>query len=85
MTPATLTEAPALERRVRMILEEIRPFLREDTGDVELVGIDDGVVRVRLLGACQGCPSSVTTLRDGIEQRLLTAIPQLRSVEAVNP
>lgn len=70
--------------RVQAALDRIRPVLRADGGDVELVEVtDSGVVKVRLRGACQGCPMSRMTLKNGIERTILKEIPELKSVEAV--
>ncbi|MFN7337916.1 MAG: NifU family protein [bacterium] len=66
------------------ILSLIRPALQADGGDMELIEITpDGIVRIRLLGACVGCPSSSMTLRVGIERNLKAHIPEIRAVEAV--
>lgn len=63
----------------------MRPFLQADSGDVELIEIsDDGIVKVRLTGACSVCPMSVMTLRAGIERALMRDIPGVRRVEAVS-
>lgn len=70
--------------RVQAAIDKIRPVLRADGGDVELVEVSDsGVVKVRLQGACQGCPMSRMTLRNGIERTILKEIPEVKSVEAV--
>lgn len=69
---------------VEDIIDRIRPYLRRDGGDVELIDItEDNVVKVRLVGACGTCPMSMMTLRGGIEAELKKAIPELKSVEAV--
>ncbi len=67
------------------LLDQIRPAIRADGGDIELVSFDEatGVVSVRLVGACYACPMSMATLRAGIEQRLRMALPRVTSVEAV--
>jgi Fe-S cluster biogenesis protein NfuA len=66
-------------------LDTIRPFLQADDGDVELVNVsDDGIVTVKLKGACEICPMSVMTLRAGIERSLLRQVPGIRRVEAVS-
>jgi len=66
-------------------LEEIRPMLMADGGNVELVDVsEDGVVKVKLTGACSGCPSSQVTLKMGIEETLKEKVPGVRSVESVN-
>ena len=65
-------------------LTKVRPYLREDGGDVELVKIsDDGIVEVRLVGSCQQCPMSIMTLRAGIERALMLAHQEVRRVEQV--
>jgi Fe-S cluster biogenesis protein NfuA len=65
-------------------LETVRPFLQEDGGDVELVNVtDDGIVELKLTGACATCPMSIMTLRAGIERALMREIPDVRRVEAV--
>ena len=68
--------------KVKAALDTIRPALQADGGDVELVGVDDGVVTVRLTGACSGCPMATLTLKEGIEQRLKELVPEVKSVEA---
>lgn len=66
-------------------LDSIRPFLQADSGDVELVEVsDDGIVTVKLTGACETCPMSVMTLRAGIERSLQRQVPGIRRVEAVS-
>ena len=72
-----------MEEEVEEILESLRPMLLQDGGNVELVGGDDGVVKVRLVGACVSCSSSLMTLKMGIEKALKKAIPMVRCVEAV--
>ncbi|MCJ2164923.1 MULTISPECIES: NifU family protein [unclassified Pseudodesulfovibrio] len=70
--------------KVETVLDKVRPMLQADGGDVELVEItDSGVVRVRLTGACKGCPMSQMTLRNGIERIVLKEIPEVKGVEAV--
>ena len=71
-----------LETRVRQALEEVRPYLGTHGGDVELLGVENGVARLRLAGSCNGCPSSTVTLRNAIEEALLKAAPDLAGVEA---
>ncbi len=74
-----------MREKVESILEKVRPMLQSDGGDVELVDVtDDGIVQVRLTGACQGCPMSQMTLKKGIERIVLKEIPQVKSVEAVD-
>ncbi len=73
-------EVAALERRVEAALDEVRPALRMDGGDVELVGVEEGVVSVRLLGACGGCPMATMTLVGFVEERLRQRVPEVRRV-----
>ena len=73
-----------MEEKVKEVLEKIKPSLQADGGDVELVEVKDGVVRVRLKGACAGCPMSQMTLKMGIEKILKEQIPEVESVESVN-
>ena len=69
---------------VNKALDSIRPYLQADNGDVELVDITaDGIVKVRLTGACDVCPLSVITLRAGIERSLLIQVPGIKRVESV--
>ena len=73
-----------MKEEVRQVIEEIRPHLQVDGGDVELVDVeDDGTVKVRLTGACAGCPMSQLTLKWGVENYLKKKIPAVKSVEAV--
>jgi Fe-S cluster biogenesis protein NfuA/nitrite reductase/ring-hydroxylating ferredoxin subunit len=72
----------ALETRVRGALEEVRPYLESHGGDVELVGVDEGVVRLRLEGSCSGCPASSATLKLAIEEAIGAAAPEVESVQA---
>ena len=72
---------PTMQKEVAKVIEEIRPMLQADGGDVELVDIEDGVVKVRLKGACAGCPMSQMTLKNGIEKFLKQEIPEVVSVE----
>jgi len=72
-----------LEEKVAKVLETIRPGLQMDGGDIELVAVEDGVVKVRLMGACAGCPMSMMTLQLGVERTLKKEIPEVVRVEAV--
>lgn len=65
---------------VQTVIEEIRPALQADGGDVELVDVKDGVVSVRLTGACGGCPMSTMTLKMGIERLLKQKLPEVKEV-----
>jgi Fe-S cluster biogenesis protein NfuA len=74
-----------MKQKVQEILETIRPALQADGGDVELVDVtDDGVVQVRLTGACGSCPMSTMTLKMGIERTLLQHLPELKEVVQVD-
>jgi Fe-S cluster biogenesis protein NfuA len=78
------TESTATEdvtSRVQAIIENIRPYVQSDGGDVELLKVEDGVVWVRLVGACVGCPSSLMTLKGGIENRIREEVPEITAVE----
>jgi Fe-S cluster biogenesis protein NfuA len=72
-----------MKEAVEKTLEKIRPSLRADGGDVELVDVEDGVVKVRLTGACGGCPMSQMTLKMGIERVLKKDIPGIKEVVAI--
>ena len=72
-----------MKDEVEEVLESIRPMLMNDGGNVELVDIEDGVVKVRLVGSCVSCSSSTMTLKMGIEKALKKAIPMVRCVESV--
>ena len=69
--------------QVQEVLDKLRPFLLRDGGDCELVDVEDGVVKLRLLGACGSCPSSTITLKAGIERALLEEVPGVVEVEQV--
>ena len=73
-----------MKEKIEKVLDEIRPGLQADGGNVELVDYsEDGVVKVRLTGACGGCPMSTLTLKMAIEKRLKERIPEIKSVEQV--
>ena len=72
-----------LKAAVEQALAKIRPLLQRDGGDIELVEVTDGVVKVRLTGACKGCPMSQMTLKQGVERLLMKEVPGLREVQAV--
>ncbi len=72
-----------IRERVEKALEEIRPKLQADGGDIELEGIENDVVKVKMKGACAGCPMSVITLQWGVENFLKKRIPEIAKVEAV--
>ncbi|MFA6979842.1 MAG: NifU family protein [Ignavibacteriaceae bacterium] len=74
-----------MEDRIKKALDSIRPYLQADGGDVELVNISkDGIVQVKLIGACSSCPMSQMTLRAGVERALIREVPGIRRVEAVS-
>ncbi|MCW7076338.1 MAG: NifU family protein [Candidatus Syntropharchaeales archaeon] len=73
-----------MRERVEAVINEIKPFLQADGGDVELIDVDEnGVVKVRLQGACAGCAFSQMTLANVIEQRIREKVPEIVSVEAI--
>jgi len=72
-----------VEKKVQKALDEIRPSLQADGGDVELVAVEKGVVKVRLQGHCVGCPMSALTLKQGVETHLKKRISEVVKVEAV--
>ena len=77
-------ERPLVEARVKNALEQIRPYLQQDGGDVEYVDItNEGVVMVRLQGHCGSCPHAMQTLKQGIEAALKRVIPEVKSVEKI--
>ncbi len=74
-----------MKDEVQKALNNIRPYLQADNGDVELVDVsEDGIVKVRLLGACKDCPLSVMTLRAGIERAIMREVPSVRRIESVS-
>ena len=79
------TEGPSLHDRVERVINLIRPAVQSDGGDLEFVGLSpDNTVRIRLLGACVGCPSSHMTLQLGVERNLKAHVPEVRGVVAVD-
>ena len=72
-----------LKKAVEQALAKIRPMLQRDGGDIELVDVTDGIVKVRLTGACKGCPMSQMTLKQGVEKLLMKEVPGLKQVQAV--
>ncbi|MEX2530176.1 MAG: NifU family protein [Gemmatimonadota bacterium] len=73
------------EEKIQEVLDQIRPAIHADGGDVEFVGYDEaeGVVHVRLMGACESCPISMLTLKEGIERRIRSTLPEVTEVLAV--
>ncbi|MCW4005513.1 MAG: NifU family protein [Candidatus Bathyarchaeota archaeon] len=72
-----------MKQRVQEALDEIRPQIQADGGDIQLVDVEGGVVKVRLQGHCVGCPMSAMTLKQGVEAHLKRRIPEVESVESV--
>ena len=72
-----------MKEKVEAAIDKIRPMLQADGGDVELISVENGIVKVRLKGACAGCPMSQMTLKNGIERVLKQQIPEIKSVESV--
>ena len=86
MTPMSeqlQTQVPDLRNRVEHVLETIRPYIQGDGGDLELVDIINGIVQIRLAGACVGCMHSMMTLQAGVERMLKEALPEIKGVEAM--
>ncbi|KAL6964432.1 NifU-like protein 2, chloroplastic [Sarracenia purpurea var. burkii] len=82
-TPDSAIELPLTAENVESVLDEIRPYLISDGGNVALHEIDGNVVRLKLQGACGSCPSSVMTMKMGIERRLMEKIPEIVAVEPI--
>jgi Fe-S cluster biogenesis protein NfuA len=72
-----------LSARVQDVLDQIRPHVQADGGDIELVDIQNGVVQIRLAGSCVGCMYSMMTLQAGVERMLKERVPEIKAVEAV--
>jgi len=84
MPEETVAGEQTLEERVKSVLDEIRPFLQRDGGDVEFIELtEDNIVRVKLQGACAGCPMAQITLTRGVEARIKEDIPEIEAVENV--
>lgn len=83
-TPDSAVELPLTAESVESVLDEIRPYLIADGGNVALHEIDGNVVRLKLQGACGSCPSSVMTMKMGIERRLMEKIPEIVAVEPIS-
>ncbi|OUM86440.1 MAG: hypothetical protein BAA01_06750 [Bacillus thermozeamaize] len=77
------TKNPTIEEQVQEVLDKLRPFIQRDGGDIELVAVEDGVVKVRLMGACGSCPASTITLKAGVERALMEEVPGIVEVEQV--
>ncbi len=74
----------SVEARVRAILEELRPFVQKDDGDISFVGIHNGIVDIRMIGECETCPNSEATLKRGIEKVIKEQVPSIHEVRAIN-
>jgi len=72
-----------LETRIEQALDKVRPYLKSHGGDAELLSIEEGVVRLRMIGSCNGCPSSSLTLKQSIEQAIYEAAPDIEAIEAI--
>jgi len=72
-----------MKEKIEKALAKVRVALQQDGGDIELVGVESGVVKVRLKGACAGCPMSQMTLANFVEKELKKAVPEIKRVEAV--
>ena len=73
-----------IKEKVQKVIDQIRPNLQADGGDIELVDVgEDGVVKVKLQGACHGCPSAAMTLKMGVERMLKANVPEVKTVENV--
>jgi len=72
-----------MREKIEAAIDRVRPALQADGGDVELVGVKDGVVSVRLTGACGGCPMATMTLKNGIERIIREEVPEVKEVVAV--
>lgn len=83
ITRLVSTMVETVTERVQKTLEELRPKLQADGGDIELLGVEKGIVKVKLRGACAGCPMSAMTLQWGVENFLKKKIPEVVKVEAV--
>jgi Fe-S cluster biogenesis protein NfuA len=71
------------EKKVQAALAEIRPQIQADGGDIDLITVENNIVKVRLRGACAGCPLSALTLKQGVERLIKQKVPEIQSVEAV--
>ncbi|KEF40081.1 thioredoxin-like protein [Schinkia azotoformans MEV2011] len=78
-----MSENNTMIQQVEEVLNKLRPFLQRDGGDCELVDVEDGIVKLRLMGACGSCPSSTITLKAGIERALVEEVPGIVEVEQV--
>jgi Fe-S cluster biogenesis protein NfuA len=76
-----MSETKSIKERVKKALDRVRPYLQSDGGDIELIEItDDLSVKVKLTGACHGCPYSIQTLKAGVEQAIMKEVPEIKRV-----
>jgi Fe-S cluster biogenesis protein NfuA len=76
-----MSETKSIKERVKKALDRVRPYLQSDGGDIELIEItDDLSVKVKLTGACHGCPYSMQTLKAGVEQAIMKEVPEIKRV-----
>ncbi len=73
-----------MKERVEQVINRIRPAVQMDGGDIELVDVVNGMVKIRLVGSCSGCPSSTMTLKMGIERAIRAEVPEITGVEAIS-
>ena len=80
-----MAEKNNIKERVLIALERVRPYLQSDGGDIQLIEVtEDYIVKVKLQGACHGCPYSMQTLKAGVEQALIKEVPEIKSVVSVD-
>ncbi len=72
-----------MKEKVERVIDKIRQYLQADGGDIELVEVEDGIVKVKLLGACKGCPMAQMTIQQGVEKAIKKEVPEVKSVVAV--
>jgi Fe-S cluster biogenesis protein NfuA len=76
-----MSETISIRERVAKALERVRPYLQSDGGDIDLIDVtEDGTVKVKLKGACHGCPYSLQTLKAGVEQAIMKEVPEIKRV-----
>ncbi|MCF8231165.1 MAG: NifU family protein [Bacteroidales bacterium] len=79
-----MSDKPELEKKVNNVLDQIRPYLQADGGDIKFLNLtEDNVVNVELQGACGTCPYSVMTLKNGVEEAMKKALPEIKAVETL--
>jgi len=79
-----MSDTKTIKERVIKVLEQVRPYLQSDGGDIELIDVtEDLTVKVKLKGACHGCPYSMQTLKAGVEQAILKEVPEIKKVISV--